>query len=242
VYLAFNAPHSASNLNRRIRGIPQAPGKYLDLYPSGDDLRSEIRRKYMASVTAMDEAIGRILARLDKLGLARDTLVFFLSDNGGGSGSDNSPLRGRKSWMFEGGVRVPCIVRWPGRLPAGVVSDEFLTALELFPTFVAAASARIPDGLVLDGFDMLHVLAGERRSPRKEMFWLARGEYAARVGRWKLVHSRRGSGLFDLEADVGESNDLSRREPETLSRVESRYRTWLREMEAAEPRGPFRDY
>ncbi len=242
IYLPFNAPHGASNLDRRIRGMPQAPGKYLDLYPSGDDLRSEIRRKYMACVTAMDDAIGRILARLDELGLAENTLVVFLSDNGGGSGSDNAPLRGRKSWMFEGGVRVPAIVRWPGKLPAGVVNDEFLTALELFPTFLAAVGVSAPDGVVLDGFDMLPVLAGKQPSPRKEMFWLARGEYAARVGRWKLVRSRRGSGLFDLATDIGETKDLSQDKPDVLARVQSRYEAWLKAMEEAEPRGPFRDY
>ncbi len=242
IYVAFNAPHGASNLDRAIRGAPQAPGKYLDLYPSGDDKKAEIRRKYMAAVTAMDDAIGRILDRIDRYGLTGNTIVIFLSDNGGGSGSENLPLRGRKSWMFEGGVRVPFIIRWPGHIPAGVVSDEFLTSLEVFPTLLAAAGADPPAGVVLDGFDMLPVLTGRVASPRKEMFWERQAEYAARVGRWKLVHSRRGGGLFDLSEDVGEQHDLARQMPDVLARLQARFAAWRESMRKAEPRGPYRDY
>lgn len=165
-----------------------------------------------------------------------------LSDNGGGGGADNSPLRGGKAMMFEGGIRVPCLARWPGRIPAGSVCDAFLTSLEIFPTLVTAAGLPLPDGTVLDGFDMADTLAGKAPSPRREMFWQRRGDRAARVGRWKWVDSQKGSGLFDLSADVGEEHDLSTEKPDVLAMLKSRFAAWRQEMDAAEPREPFRDY
>jgi len=239
IYLAFNAPHSASTLHRPRPGV-QAPAYYLGRYPFLNP-RSN-RSRYMAAVTCMDESIGRILARLELYDLTENTLVIFLSDNGGGSGADNGPLRSGKASMFEGGLRVPCIIRWPGRIPANVTCDEFLTALELFPTIAAAAGAKVPNGLVLDGFNMLPVLTGEQPSPRKAMFWQRRQDRAARVGNWKWVSSRRGSGLFDLKADISEKHDLSDKRPDVLRWIKNKFRQWQKQMAAAEPRGPFRDY
>ena len=139
IYLSYNAPHGASSLDRGIRGFVQAPGKCLDQYPSPDGLAAERRHKFMAAVTCMDSSIGRVLDRIDEHGLHQDTIVIFVSDNGAGGGGDSGPLRGRKGQMFEGGVRVPFLMRWPGKIEPGSVSDEFLTALEVFPTLVEAA-------------------------------------------------------------------------------------------------------
>ena len=257
LYLPFNAPHSASNLDPDIRSGPQAPDRYKQMYPRlREGLRDgaaygkpakvatpEARRlRYLASITAMDEAIGEVLSFLDDKGLTRNTLVIFFSDNGGGGGSDNRPLRGGKGKVFEGGVRTPCIVRWPGVIPAGSVSHEFLTSMEILPMVLGAAGAAPPEGVVLDGFDMKAVLQGRAKSARMEMFWERRSDRAARVGNWKWVESAAGSGLFDLESDIGESKDLSREKPEVLEMVRGRFAAWKRAMEAAEPRGPFRDY
>ncbi|NUQ64205.1 MAG: sulfatase-like hydrolase/transferase [Pirellulales bacterium] len=244
LYVPFNAPHMASSLEPEIRGTVQAPPEYLALYPKPDpgDVRALRRHGYLASITCMDHAIGKILAALATHGLADNTLVIFFSDNGGGGGSDNSPLRGGKSKMFEGGVRVPCIVRFPGRIPPGTVSNEFLTALEILPTVSAAAGVAPPQGVVLDGFDMMPVLAGKEKSRRNEMFWQRRGDRGARVGNWKWVDSEKGSGLFDLSQDIGEKNDLSRQKPDVLKMVKSRFAAWEKAMAEAEPRGPFRDY
>jgi arylsulfatase A-like enzyme len=244
LYLPFNAPHGSSSLDPAIRGTIQAPDEYLAMYPEpkADDKRAQRRRGYMAAVTCMDDAIGELLELLDEYGLAENTIVIFFSDNGGGGGSDNRPLRGGKSRMFEGGVRVPCLVRWPKRLPAGTVCDEFLTSLEIFPTLVQAVGLDPPEGVVLDGFDMLPVLEGQAKSQRTEMFWERRADRAARVGKWKWVDSTRGSGLFDLSADIGEEHDLSREKPQVLEMVKGRFAAWKKEMAAAEPRGPFRDY
>ena len=129
-----------------------------------------------------------------------------------------------------------------GRVKPGTVSDAFLTSLEIFPTVLAAAGIAPPDGVVLDGFDMMPVLAGSTESPRREMFWQRRADKAARVGKWKWVESSRGGGLFDLEVDIGEQRDLSNDKPEVLKQVKARFAAWQKQMDEAEPRGPFRDY
>ncbi|MFM7749438.1 MAG: N-acetylgalactosamine-6-sulfatase, partial [Opitutaceae bacterium] len=141
-----------------------------------------------------------------------------------------------------GGLRVPFIAWWPGRLPAGVVTDEFLTSLEIFPTLAAISGAKVPAGLELDGFDLLPVLRGEKKSPRNEMFWERRSDRAARVGNWKWVSAGKGGGLFDLSRDLGEKEDLSAKHPEIAAKLKAAFAAWKTKMDAAEPRGPFRDY
>ena len=246
-YVPFNAPHGASNLQRPRPGV-QAPLKYIrrhygDYDPEAANSRKARRIRYMAAITYMDEAVGQILKLLEEYGLADNTIVIFLSDNGGGRGTaDNGALRGGKGSLFEGGIRVPCIVRWPSMIPAGGVCGEFLTAMEIFPMLCRAAGVRPPGGVVLDGFDMTAVLAGKRKSPRKEMFWQRRGNKAARVGNWKWVESSNSSGLFDLSKDIGEQHDLSKEKPDELQMVKSRFAAWEKLMAEAEPRRPFRDF
>ena len=259
LYVPFNAPHGASNLDPTIRGGAQAPGRFKGMYPKlqeqvGTEQRSRYgkthtvpnraarRLEFVGSVTAMDAAIGRLLDLLDEYGIVDNTIVIFFSDNGGGGSADNAPLRGRKGQMFEGGIRVPCIVKWPGKIPAGATSDEFLTSLEILPTLCAATGAVPPKGVTLDGFDMLSVLQGKRASARNEMFWQRKLNKGARVGHWKWVESSRGNGLFDLRHDIGERRDLSKERPEILKRVQARFANWKKQMQAAEPRGPFRDF
>ena len=127
-------------------------------------------------------------------------------------------------------------------MPAGKVTDEFLTSLELMPTLLAATGAKAPDGVKLDGHDMLPVLRGEAKSPRREMFWQRRADKAARFENWKWVESGKGSGLYDLSTDLGEKHDLSREKPEIARQLRERFEAWRAEMDASEPRGPFRDY
>ncbi len=246
-YVPFNAPHGASNLQRPRPGV-QVPLDYIRKHYDGYDQKDANSRKarrirYMAAITYMDEAIGRIMQLLDEHNLTDNTLIIFLSDNGGGRGTaDNGKLRGGKSHLFEGGIRVPCIVRWPGFVPGGKFCDEFLTSMEIFPMLCRAAGVRPPRGVVLDGFDMTPVLAGRQKSPRREMFWQRRSDKAARVENWKWVSSSRGSGLFDLSKDVSEQNDLSKERPDVLRMVKSHFTAWEKLMADAEPRGPFRDF
>jgi arylsulfatase A-like enzyme len=144
--------------------------------------------------------------------------------------------------MWEGGLRVPFVARWPGHLPAGAVSDQWVTSLDLFPTFARIAGASLPADVELDGRDILAVLQGEAESPWTEMFWERRSDRAARVGPWKWVQSSKGGGLFDLRSDLGERADLSQERPDVLRRVQARFAAWKEAMDASPPRGPFRDY
>ncbi|MBC8325532.1 MAG: sulfatase-like hydrolase/transferase [Verrucomicrobia subdivision 3 bacterium] len=259
LYVPFNAPHGASSLDPIIRSGAQAPEKFKKMYPTllsqagtqkgtryGKPAivrnRPARRLEFVGSVTAMDAAIGTLLNWLDDYNIADNTIVIFFSDNGGGGAADNAPLRGRKGQMFEGGIRVPCIIRWPGKIPADTTTDEFLTSLEIFPTLSIAAGAAPTKGVVLDGFDMLPVLQGISKSPRKEMFWQRRLDKGARVGHWKWVAGTHGTGLFDLQTDISEKHDLSSKHPEVLKMMKARFANWKKEMAAAEPRGPFRDY
>lgn len=244
LYVPFNAPHGASNLDRKVRGTVQASPEYLAMYKTSDQqsVKEQRRRGYMAAVTEMDAAIGAILDRLDHHEIADNTLVIFFSDNGGSGLADNQPLQGQKSTMWEGGNRVPCIVRWPGQVPAGKSSDAFLTALEVFPTACSAAGTPLPAGVTYDGFDMLPVLQGKAASPRNEMFWQRRNEVAIRIGDWKWIHSKKAKGLYYLPDDIGEKNDLSQKHPDKVLALKQRLTEWQEEMEAAEPRQPFRDY
>ncbi len=262
LYLPFNAPHNASNLNPTIRAGAQGPESTKKLYPHlqaeagfterkfgkyGEKLfkvpnRAAKRLEYAASITAMDAAIGRVLDLLDHYQVADNTLVIFFSDNGGGGASDNTPLRGGKGQMFEGGLRVPCIIRWPGRVPAGKTSDAFLTSLEILPTLLKSCQVNPPQDIILDGFDLLPVLQGETPSARNTMFWQRRHDIGVRVGDWKWVNSSRGSGLFNLKTDIGEQQDLSATHPEKLKELKQHFARWKKQMNAAEPRGPFRDY
>ena len=254
LYLPFNAPHGASSFGKEdaASAAGRKPGERPP--PEGVQVLEKYSAPYLAkgipdplaryygAVTCMDEAIGEILATLRESGAEQDTLVIFFSDNGGSGNGGNAPLRGAKTTMWEGGLRVPFIARWPGRIPAGKVSDEFLTSLEIFPTLLAAAGAEPPHGVKLDGFDLLPVLRGEMKSPRAEMFWQRRGDKAARVGHWKWIEAEKGGGLFDLAADPGETKDLSHEQPDVLATVKGRWEAWRKEMDASEPRGPFRDY
>jgi arylsulfatase A-like enzyme len=178
----------------------------------------------------MDESIGKILDRLDTLKLADNTLVIFFSDNG------------RLQRLDESGVRVCSIARWPARLPSGTVNHEFVTSLEIFPTLLAAAGVPPPKDVALDGFDMLPVLAGKQPSPRQEMFWHERDNKACRLGTFKWIESDKINGLFDLSKPDGEKHDLSKERPELAAQLKARFDLWSQEMDAAEPRGPFRDY
>ena len=256
LYLPFNAPHGASNLDPKIRSAAQAPEKYKKLFPHlKDELRETIRYgkpaltasrskrrlEYLGAVACMDDAIGTVLNLLDQYQIAENTIVVFFSDNGGSGGADNSPLRGHKSQMFEGGIRVCAAVRAPG-LPAGKVCNEFLTSLELFPTLVRLAGAESSPEIILDGFDMWPILKGDEPSPRRKMFWKRREKEAARFGQWKWIHNAEGEYLFDLDSDVAEQHNLVDTLPARAAEMRARFALWLQEMGDAEPRGPFRDY
>lgn len=247
LYLCFNAPHGASSFSgeKRADGKKGANGVQVPdewAKPYRDKGVPEKLARYYGAVTCMDAAIGELLARIKARGEEENTLVIFISDNGGSGNGGNAPLRGQKSTMWEGGLSVPFVAKWPAKLPAGKVTDEFLTALEFFPTLAAASGAKVPNGIKLDGFDMLPVLQGKAKSSRTEMFWERRADHAVRVDNWKWTKTGSASGLYDLTSDRGEAKDRSKERPEIVEKLKARFAAWKAEMEAAEPRGPFRDY
>jgi arylsulfatase A-like enzyme len=243
LYLPFNAPHGASTLaddNGGQKPGVQAPEEEVAKYR--DVLKDPKLARYYAAVTRMDKVIGDVLKALDEAGQTDNTLVLFMSDNGGSGNGGNAPLKGSKSTLWEGGLRVPFIIRWPGKVPAGKVTNEFLTALEIVPTLLAATGATPPQNVTLDGFDMLPILRSEKTSPRTEMFWQRRADKAARIGNWKWLDSAKGKGLYDLSTDLGETKDLSKANPEVVKLMQTRFAAWRKAMDESEPRGPFRDY
>jgi arylsulfatase A-like enzyme len=245
LYLCFNAPHGASSFgadekNPKSRSGVQAPPEYIAKY--ADTKLADNLKRYYAAVTCMDDAIGEILALIRDRGEEQNTLVIFQSDNGGSGNGGNTPLRGNKSTLWEGGLRIPFVARWPAKIPAGRISDEFLTTLELMPTLAAAAGTQTPQGVALDGYNMLPALAGSAPSPRTQMYWEFRGQKAARIGNYKWLESEQGRGLYDLSSDLGEKQDLSSKLPEQAAEISVKWTAWRNQMDQTDPRGPFRDY
>jgi arylsulfatase A-like enzyme len=190
-------------------------------------------------VRAMDDGVGRILAALSAAGLAERTLVVFTSDNGGERYSNMGGLRGRKFDLWEGGIRVPAIVRWPGVTPSGTVSRQVVTTLDWHATILAVAAVTVRDGYPLDGEDVLPILAGTQPERERTVFWrtLQRTRHrAVRSGRWKYLATEDGEFLFDLENDPGEAEDLRDSEPDRFEALKSGYAAWEREMLPPVPR------
>ncbi|MFP4058448.1 MAG: sulfatase-like hydrolase/transferase [Candidatus Brocadiia bacterium] len=216
LYVAHEAPHYPY----------QGPGDEADRAVGGKfPVRGSRRDKaaaYKEMVEAMDASVGQVVAALRRLGLDRQTFVFFFSDNGATPPGSNAPLRGRKGTLWEGGHRVPAIAWWPGRVPAGGVCEEPTLCLDLFPTFIELAGATVPRGLKLDGVSLAPLLLeGERLGPRT-LFWGHGRQRAVRRGRWKLLLGTGGKGdeprLFDLAESLEEKHDVA---PDSPRRVES---------------------
>ena len=227
LYLPFNAQHAPL----------QAPQKYLDRFAGITDQK---RRTFAAMLSAMDDAVGRVLAAVRERGQEENTLVFFIADNGGptqGTSSRNGPLRGFKTNTYEGGPRVPFLVQWKGRLPAGRTYDLPVMNIDVTPTILAAAGKPIDAAEKLDGVDLLPFLGGTATGrPHETMFWRFGDQWAVRSGDWKLVVSKGGSGrpeLYDLAADIGEKNDLAASEPARVAELQKLYDGW--NAQQAEP-------
>ncbi|HWA99923.1 MAG TPA: sulfatase-like hydrolase/transferase [Pirellulales bacterium] len=235
VYLPFNAAHLPNQRNTPPGETTQwqVPAKYLQAYGWPAD-EPDPRRRYAAVLTALDDAIGRVLTSVDALGQRQRTLVFLMSDNGGGynerTGGDvasNGPLRGGITQCYEGGIRVPALACWPGKIPAGAVNAARLWAMDLLPTFVAAAGGLPVDDRVLDGIDMLPVLA-DAPGPERDLGWQFRDYSALRHDDWKLLRSKPDAAweLYDLAHDVGEQHNLANDRPDVVGDLVQRFEHW----------------
>jgi arylsulfatase B len=179
LYVAYHAPHTPL----------QATKKYYDRFP---EIASRPQRIYAGMISAMDDGVGAVVAKLKAEGLYEDTLVFFLSDNGVPVAvrdiGSNAPFTGYKRTHFDGGVRVPFMMSWPDRLPAGRVDDRTVSSLDIFPTTVAAAHGKLPADRAYDGVDLMPFVSGARADvPNPTLYWRAGATFAIRDGKWKLI-------------------------------------------------------
>jgi arylsulfatase A-like enzyme len=233
LYLPFNAVHYPSPLNKKP-GEPciwQAPDEYFEMYGYSPHTR-DVTERYQATVSALDAGMGRVLNEIDALGLSENTLVIFFSDNGAFAAqmncASNAPYRTERAMIYEGSIRVCCLVRWPGRIPPGTICDEMLVSMDFFPMILNAAGAPLPDDRIIDGRDPTAALAGEAASPHKVLFWEYNRSSAVREGQYKLVRPRTGKSweLYDLGADPGETNDLAEDRPDVTARLMRELERW----------------
>jgi arylsulfatase A-like enzyme len=226
LYLAFNAVHTPM----------EATEKYLARFPN---IKDKQRRTYAAMHSAMDDAIGRVLEKLRARGLEDDTIIFFFSDNGGPTmvgttinGSINFPLRGSKRQLLEGGVRVPFVVQWTGRLPGGKTFDHPVIALDIFPTVLAAAGGDPKADRKIDGVNLLPFLEGKAAGPpHEQLYWRFGEQFAVRKGDWKLVqYDSTGVHLYNLKDDIGEAKNLAGKHPEVVKELRGSWEKWNAEL------------
>lgn len=245
LYWAFNAPHYP------YQGTP----KWLATY---EDLETP-RREYNAFVSTMDERIGQVLKHLQIRGLTENTIVIYQPDHGHstetrafGGGGNAGPYRGAKFSLFEGGIRVPCVVRYPKRWPAGETRNQFTTACDWLPTLCELCGIEIPDSAVIDGVSIHDVLANDAPAPGEQFYWQFGGgsnpQWAVRDGRWKLIGNpvdttapqskRENRGrlpvslfLADLKTDPGERINLADKHPEVRDRLSKMKNLYTSEWE-----------
>jgi arylsulfatase A-like enzyme len=226
--LSYNAVHTPLENAR----------KYGDRVPAAVEDRD--RRAYLSLLIGLDDGVGRVMAALRRSGLDKDTLVFFLSDNGGPgrnpylafNASLNTPLRGDKGQTLEGGIRVPFFASWSGQLPAGKTFSHPVMGLDILPTACAAAGIEL--GSDIDGVNLLPHLRGDQASsPHDSLFWRFGPQRAVRQANWKLVDWRdfaqktsSGWQLFDLDSDIGEERDQSATHPELVARLSHAWDEW----------------
>ncbi|MGL6076958.1 MAG: sulfatase-like hydrolase/transferase [Fimbriiglobus sp.] len=226
LYLAFNAPHTP------LQAPPEAVAKL-------DKITDPRRRNYAAMIQILDANIGKVLARLDETKQRENTLIFFISDNGGPhiadkdknpKFTDNTPLRGAKGSMLEGGIRIPFLVSWPAKLKPGVY-DKPLIALDIFATALAQAGGTLPSDRKMDSVNLIpHLSGGAKIAPHDMLFWRnfgPGGEYAVRHGNWKLIRVKaQAAQLYDLASDIGEKKDLADEKPEIVAKLVSAITEW----------------
>jgi arylsulfatase A-like enzyme len=230
LYFPFNAQHAPL----------QATEKYLARFPN---IADEKRRTFAAMMSAMDDAVGRVLAKIRQIGQEENTLIFFLCDNGGPTPqttSGNGPLRGFKATTWEGGVRIPFCAQWKGKIPAGKTYENPIIQLDILPTAVAAAGGKVDPSWKLDGVNLLPYLTGDNQNkPHETLYWRFGEQWAIRHGDWKLVVGNepgspatkmKPAELINLAADIGEAKNLAAAQPEKVKELKSVWDTWNAEL------------
>ena len=228
LYLAYNAVHTPLEISEKLK----------DRVPT--DVQDPARRGYLALLIGLDDAIGRILAYLEESGADQNTLIVFISDNGGSglapflayNAAWNGLLRGNKGQTLEGGIRVPFFIAWPGKLPKGKTYDHPVIALDILPTACAAAGVQIPANI--DGVNLMPHLLGEKKAaPHDMLYWRFGPQKAVRKGDWVLVDWRdfekktnSGWQLFNLAKDIGQQDNLAAKYPERVAGLRQAWERW----------------
>jgi arylsulfatase A-like enzyme len=239
LYLAYNAPHFGKGYS------PKDAAPVNLMQPQAADLKrvdfieDKIRREFAAMTVSLDDGVGKVLETLEETGQSNDTLLIFLTDHGGDPvyGGSNKPFRGDKATLFEGGLRVPCLMRFPGKIEAGTTNDSIAWSIDLFPTFCKLGSAEF-DQQLLDGRDLAPTIFEGKPIPDRALFWelgahaeLERKPWSAvRDGDWKYVETPNdGEFLFNLAEDPNEENNRGETDPERLAKFR-KYRDYLGEQ------------
>ena len=232
--------------NYTVHWPMEAPDKLVEKYKNLP-VKGYRDHRYAAMIEAMDIAIGKVLKSLDDLNITEETLVIFTSDNGpfGGVG-DASPLRADKGHLYEGGIRVPLIVRWPGKVEAGAVEETPVILTDLHPTILSATGLDLNSTIPNDGHNLLPLLKGKEKLKNRAVYWHYpnfafhrdnRLGSAIREGDHKLIHfyDTDSVELYNLKNDIGEKNDLSGKMPQLASRLKNKLKVWLQDSGAVMP-------
>ncbi len=229
--VAYNAGHWPY---QRPDHPSRARGNAAHLLPFDDS--TSTRADYVAMLERADRGVGEILATLGRLGLDQNTLVIFTNDNGGEWLSRNAPLFHRKFTLWEGGIRVPTIIRWPGRIPAGRVSGQVGITMDLSASILAATNTPVPAETRLDGIDLLPILSGRQPEVERTLFWrTATGgfnQHAVRVGDWKLlIDGTAGAMVFNVREDLGERHDVAASRTDIAARLRALMVAWEKDVD-----------
>jgi arylsulfatase A-like enzyme len=229
--VAFNAAHWPFQ-------VPDHPSVAPDngRFVQPQESPTSTRKDYAAILERADQSVGKILAALDRLGLARNTLVIYTQDNGGEWLSRNAPLFHRKSTVWEGGIRVPAIFRWPDRIPAGKSSSQVGIIMDLTATILAVTNSPVPAEARLEGINLLPLLQNGAQRSERTLFWriagAARRQRAVRQGDWKLLLDAGNPMLYNLATDIGERNDLANQRPDMVKKLFPLIEQWEKDVDA----------
>lgn len=250
--LSYYTPHSPF----------QAPKKLVEKYKQKEPEGGHFHPTYAAMIEILDTNVGKIMTALDEYGIAENTVVIFYSDNGGRGGygflgredanyTDNSPLKGGKGTYYEGGIRVPLIIRWPSQITPGTTSKEPVISIDFYPTYLDIAGVKKPKNYTLDGKSIAPLFANPDHSlNRKSLFWHYPGYpnnpwrttpvSAVRSGHWKLLkfYETNDLKLYNLQEDIGEENNLADSNPQKRDELKKLLENWLDETNAPLPRWP----
>ncbi|MBN2412473.1 sulfatase [candidate division KSB1 bacterium] len=257
LYLSFYSVHNPQQAREDLKHKYEDKAHNInyegeEFLPEGERMSRQVQNQpvYAGMVEAVDQAVGKVLTALDQLGLAEDTAIIFMSDNGGlstseGSPTSNVPLRAGKGWLYEGGIRVPMIVKWPGMVKPGSIVSEPVVSTDFYPTMLEMAGLPLLDSQHVDGRSLAAVLRGNDKIDREAIFWHyphygnqgGSPSSAIRAGNYKLIQFYEDNRieLYDLAHDIGETRNLTEKMPEKAAELNAKLQDWLHSVNAAMP-------